>query len=229
MAKETTIMTMDPIHVSTLNITLVGESDLILCKKARSYELFEVFRQSHVKGTKIPAKLQQPYNMWECLITSIHWMNPIEFHDDDISLYSEEEWKNYMENNQPFILGKAFKDSFKEAFISCGFKTGTGKNGTDFLRTTKFRQKNPVSFVEATYDQHLAMTSGLSKTNVLTQQNVFKGWTCELEITFLESEMPRETLIDLIRTAGIFIGIGSRRGEEYGRYTIGEVAFTEAK
>ena len=65
------------IKVKKMIVTIVGDSDLILCKKARSYEREEIFKQSHPKGTKIPAELQQPYNMWEKLITSIHWLNSI--------------------------------------------------------------------------------------------------------------------------------------------------------
>lgn len=226
-ASETNSIIMEPVTVGTLTLRLVGDSDLVLCKKARSFELVELYKQSNPKGTKMPKALTQPYNMWEKLITSVHWMNPIEYHDDDWSLYTQEEWENYMKTNTPYILGKAFKDSIKEAFISCGFKNGTGKNGTDLLRTTRFRQKNPVAFESVSPDQHLAMTSGLSRVNVLTQQNVFTNWECELEITFLPSEFPKETLIDLIRTSGMFIGVGSRRGEDYGRYHIGHIEYAE--
>lgn len=222
MAKEK-IIEVSALPIRQVTVTLIGDSDLILCKKARSFELLEIFKQSHPKGTKIPAKYQQPYNMWERLITSVHWLNPIEFHDDDHELYTEEEWKHYMETNKPCILGKAFKDSMKEAFISCGFKESTGKNGTDLIRTTRFSEINPVSFEQVSYDQHLAMTSGLSRVNVLTQQNVFKEWSCELTITYLESTIPLSTIIELLTAAGTFIGIGSRRGEGFGRYHIAEV------
>lgn len=223
MAKKEKAITVSELPIQTVTFTLVGDSDLILCKKARSFELLEIFKQSNPKGTKIPPKYQQPYNLWERLITSIHWLNPIEFHDDDNSLYTEEEWKRYMETNSPCILGKAFKDSMMEAFISCGFKDSTGKNGTDFKRTTQISNINPISFVDAGYDQHLAMTSGLSRVNVLTQQNVFKGWTCEITVKFLETAIPLSTITELLVASGAFIGIGSRRGEGYGRYHIADV------
>lgn len=227
MKKETKVvekvLETSELPIRTVTVTLVGDTDLILCKKARSFEREEIFKQSHPKGTKIPAEYQQPYNMWERLITSIHWQKPIEFHDDDNSLYTEEEWKKYMAENKPCILGKAFKDSMKETFISCGFKESTGKNGTDYMRTTSISDINPVSFAQAGYDQHLAMTNGMNKTNVLTQQNVFSGWSCDLEITYLETAIPLTTLVELLTAAGIFIGVGSRRGEGYGRYHIGGI------
>jgi len=222
-ATKSTEIVLSEIKSKRMVVTIEGTSDLILCKKARSYEREEIFRQSHPKGTKIPAEFQQPYNIWEKLITSIHWLNPIEFHDDDYSKYSEEEWNQYMQENKPCVLGKAFQDSLKEAFISCGFKDSTGKAGTDFKRTISFEPITPISFAMAGYDQHLAQTSGLSRTNVLTQQNVFQGWSAKVAVDYLEIAFPKETILDLFACAGRFIGIGSRRGEGYGRYKVTEL------
>lgn len=224
MAKEQAPITINPIRQGILVMRLVGDSDLILCAKARSYEQAEIYKQSHPKGAKIPEKYQQPYNVWEKLITSIHWQNPITFHDDDNKLYTEAEWNEYMKNNHPCILAKAWQESLKEAFISCGFKDSTGKAGSDFRRTISFGQLTPITFARAGYDQHLAQTSGLSRVNVLTQQNVFSGWSCDVEVKYLESAFPKETITELFNTAGNFIGIGARRGEGYGRYHVESVA-----
>lgn len=221
--KKTETIELAAIKEGSMIVKISGDSDLVLCKKARSYEREEIFKQSHPKGTKIPAEYQQNYNLWEKLITSLHWEKPIEFHDDDYSKYTEEEWNKYMSENKPCILAKAFQESIKEAFISCGFKDSTGKAGTDFKRTISFQNMVPITFAQVGYDQHLAQTSGLSKTNVLTQQNVFNGWSAEVKIDYLESAFPKETILDLIQCAGRFIGIGSRRGEGYGRYHIEEV------
>lgn len=220
---------LENIKISKLIVSLAGDGEVILCKKARSYEREEIFKQSHPKGTKIPSEYQQPYCLWEKLITSIHWLYPITFHDDDYSKYTEEEWRHYMnpEVNKPCILGKAFQDSLKEAFISCGFKESTGKAGTDFKRTISFKTLTPISFALAGYDQHLAQTSGLSRTNVLTQQNVFSGWRCDVEVDYLEAAFPKETILQLFQTAGACIGIGARRSEGYGRYHIESTAYVE--
>lgn len=223
MASKVEKITLNPINMSRFTICIEGDSDLILCKKARSFELSEMFKQSHPKGTQMPAELSQPYNVWEKLITSIHWEKPITYHDDDWSLYSEEEWNRYMSTNRPMILGKAFQDSLKEAFISCGFKESTGKAGTDFRRTISIAPTNPIKFTGVVADEHLAMTNGLNRVNVLTQANVFSGWSCEIPIVSLESAFPKQTIIELFNMAGTFIGIGSRRGEGYGRYHVVDV------
>ena len=81
--KEDKVFQFEQIKEGRMLVTIQGDTDLILCKKSRSYEREEVFKQSHPKGTKIPAEYQQAYNLWEKLITSIHWENPITFHDED--------------------------------------------------------------------------------------------------------------------------------------------------
>ena len=223
-AAETATQTfvIENIVPKTIIASLEGTSDLILCAKARSYVREEIFKQSHPKGTKIPAKYQQPYNLYEKLITSIHWLHPIEFHDDDYSKYTEEEWSRYMKENQPCILSNSFAGSMKEAFTSF-YKDSTGKNNTDLKRSVNIKPITPITFDMAGYDQHLAQTSGLSRVNVLTQQNVFSGWRCDLELTYVETVFPKETIIAILNTAGSNIGVGSRRGEGYGRFTVKSV------
>ena len=219
MSKEKTV-TIAQAKIMSFNVHIEGTSDLHLCKKARSFELAEIFKQSHPKGTQMPAYLTQDYNLWEKLITGIHWEHPITFHDDDWSLYTEEEWTDYMTNNRPCLLGKAFQDSMKEAFISCGFKESTGKAGTDFKRTISIASIVPVGFQEAGYSQHLAKANDMRGTNVITQQNILHNWYCDVHIDALESAFPMETIINLLNTAGMFIGVGSRRGEGYGRFKV---------
>lgn len=223
MAKKTETIVMEAIKKGSLVVTIAGDSDLLLKAMPRSVSLEQIYKQSHPKGTKMPSQFTQNYCLWEKLITSIHWMNPITFHDEDWALYTEEEWTKYMKENKPCILGKAFKDSFKETFISCGFKETTGKAGSDFNRTVAISTMNPVSFSGVTYEQHLAEKDGLGNTKVLTETNVFSGWTCDLQINYLESAFPKATLLDVIANAGEFIGVGARRNEGYGRYHVADV------
>lgn len=49
----------------------------------------------------MPEIYNQGKNIWEGLITGIHWEKPITFHDEDISLYTQEEWESYMKDNRP--------------------------------------------------------------------------------------------------------------------------------
>lgn len=218
-------ITIEATNKKTIKLHLVGTTPLILCKKCQSFEEQELFKQSHPKGTKLPARYDQPYNLFERLITSIHWENEIEKFDD-YSLYTEEMWEELMRTNRPCILAKSFKDSLAEAFKSFGYKQSTKMDGTDLKRSLKIvNYKNPITFAKVGYDQHLAMTKALSRANVLTQQNVFEGWEMDLIVSHVDSVFPTNTIVNIFQNAGEFIGVGSRRGEEYGRYIIESVEF----
>ena len=217
-------ITMDAIKQTILEVELIGESDLILNKKSRSYELSEVWKQTNPKGAKMPEKLTQDYSLWEHLITSITWDKPITFHDDDYSLYTEEEWRYYMENNAPCILSSAFVGAMGEAFKTFGFKERTGRAGTDFKRAINFLSpKNPITFAEATYEQKLIPNNGINRTNVVGQYNVFSGWRCKVKLACADIVFPEETIIELLATTGKFVGVGTQRKNGYGHWTLGDI------
>lgn len=218
MAKKN--ISIKPIKENIITLTLVGDSDLILHKKSRMYERSEVWKQNHPKGAEMPEEYQGK-NEWEQLITSITWEKPITFHDDDINLYTEEEWTEYMNTNRPCILTQAFSKSFQEAFKSFGYKDSTKKAGTDFQRALNFDgNKIPVTFTGAFTESKLVPNTGINKTNVVCNQNVFTGWSCELTIRMPEKVFPIETVVSIVQTAGQYIGIGSQRKNGYGRYHI---------
>lgn len=213
-------ITIKPIKENIITVKLVGDSDLILHKKSRLYEMSEVWKQNHPKGAEMPERFSGR-NQWEQLITSITWENPITFHDDNVDLYTEDEWKNYMENNKPCVLTQAFGKSFAEAFKSFGYKDSTKKAGTDFQRALNLvGAKIPIDFATVTTESKLVPNTGINKTNVVCNQNVFSGWSCQLTVRMPEKVFPIETVVSIIATSGQYIGIGSQRKNGYGRYHI---------
>lgn len=217
-------MVLEPIKQTILTAELIGTSDLILNKKCRSYERAEVWKQTNPKGSVMPKELDQEYNLWEHLITSITWDKPIVFHDEDYSLYTEEEWRDYMTNNAPCILSAAFVGAMSEAFKTFGFKDSTGKAGTDFKRAINFTHpKTPITFAEVTYEQGLVPTTGITRTNVVCQHNVFSGWKAKIELACADIVFPVETIVKLIATTGQFIGVGTQRKAGFGHWELGKV------
>lgn len=216
-----------PIKQTTLSIELVGDGELILNKKSRSFEREQIWIQTHEDGMEVPDHLstkKHNYNLWEHLITSITWRDPIIFHDDDYYAYTEDEWNYYMENNAPCILSNAFTGAMGEAFKTFGYKDSTGKAGTDFRRAVNFTSPNfPIVFDSVTYDQKLVPNSGMNKTNVVAQYNVFHGWSCVVEVACADIVFPKETIISLLATTGKYIGIGTQRKNGYGRFHLGDV------
>lgn len=228
MAKTTEIR-IEPLRETSFDIELIGDTDLILNKKARYYEQSEVWKQSNDKGTEPPAIFKQGKNVWEQLITSIRWRDPIEYHDEDISLYSEEEWRDYMENNAPCILPIAFSKSFAEAFVTF-FKDSTGKNGTDLKRSVSMiGRQYPIKFASVEPVQTLVPTTGLNRTQVLASYNVFSGWSTRIQLSCVNAVFPPATVLSLIQTTGRYIGIGTQRGNGYGKYHLGEIKTQETK
>ena len=221
-------VTFEPVKQTVVDVELIGTSDLILNKKCRSYERAEVWKQTNPKGAKMPKNLEQDYNLWEHLITSITWDKPIEFHDDDYSLYTEEEWKQYMTENNPCILTAAFTGAMAEAFKTFGYNGSTGKDGTDVKRSVNFLSpKAPITFTSAEYEQKLVPTKGITRTNVVAQYNIFHGWKCNVQLACADVVFPYETIIELLATTGKFIGVGTQRKNGYGHFAIGSVKVNE--
>lgn len=230
MAKknEEKTINLEPLKQTIITADLNGNNDLILNKKCRSYERSEVWKQSHPKGSKMPKSLDQDYNLWEHLITSITWNEPIVFHDDDYSLYTQEEWERYMRENNPCILSAAFAGAMNEAWKTFGFKESTGRDGTDFKRSVNFMNTRfPITFSSVEYEQKLVPNTGMNKTNVVAQYNVFHGWKCRISLAVADIVFPYQTIIDLLGVTGKFIGIGTQRKNGFGHFSIENVEVTE--
>lgn len=212
--------TIETLSTTTLKMELIGDTPLILHAKSRYYEMSECWKQNHDKGSKMPEIYRQGKNLWEGLITGIHWEKPIEYHDENIMLYTEEEWKHYMETNRPCILAQAFKKSFKESFVTF-LKESTGKNGTDITRALSVDEFiHPIKFASVYIESSIVPTKVVGGSSVVCNANVFENWSTEITISCPDAVFPVETIIQLIETTGKYIGIGSQRANGYGRYHI---------
>lgn len=212
--------TIEPLKETTLKLELISDTDLILHKRSRYYEQAECWKQAHDKGTKMPEIYNQSKNIWEGLITGVHWEKPIEFHDEDISLYTQEEWESYMKYNRPCILTQAFKKAFTETFITF-FKDSTGKKGTDIKRSLSMAGSIcPVNFESVEVVSNIVPTSGISASPVLCSSNVFHNWRTTIEVSCPDIVFPHETVLQLIETSGKYIGIRTQRANGNGRYHI---------
>lgn len=210
-----------------LKVELVGTSDLILNKKSRSFERYWTWLQTHDDGEKVPSDIdtnKKNYNIWEHLITSITWLETNPYVFDDYSKYTEEMWHDLMTNNAPCILSAAFKGSMGETFTTFGFKDSTNRAGTDLKRAVNFTApKFPVTFAAVEYEQKLVPNTGINKTNVVAQYNLFHGWKCRVEIACADIVFPSKTIIELLSTAGKYVGVGTQRKNGYGRWKLGNI------
>lgn len=222
MRKKDTRLVIEPAKQEILKMELCGTTDLILHKRHRSFELAQMWKLSHPLGAVPPKHLSDTtHRVWEHLITTITWRDPIVFHDDDFDLYTEDEWKYYMENNAPCILNIAFIKSMGQAFKTFGYKTKLKKDGTDLARAVSpIRTMSPITFATVSPKSKLVPTGGINSADVMMSYNQFSGWKCNLELLLAGDVFPPETVIEVLATTGKFIGVGTQRKEGYGRWEI---------
>ena len=80
--------------------------------------------------------------------------------------------------------------------------------------------KIPVDFTSVVYESKLVPNTGINKSNVVCNQNIFSGWRCRITLRMPEKVFPIETVVSVVSTAGRYIGVGSQRKNGYGRYHI---------
>lgn len=212
MAKKTTeqVVELKNIIPKTAVVTIVGDSDLILNR------MNDVTKKELVDARKDKAKdVSKKPNMWEQIITSIHWLN------GKPSDMSEEGLIEALQTNAPCITAFGLKQSFKQAIV----RNGVATYSTGFDATMNVLGKGdglvPIKYVEHHVDEKLM--SPKRGAPVLVYLNRFSGWSAEITISYLENMYSLEEIINIINLAGFGIGIGSGRTSGFGRYHVADM------
>lgn len=211
MAKKEEIIEFKPIEPRTVEITIAGDTDLILNK------MNDVTTRLLTDARKDKAKDLSKPNEWEEIITSMHWLNgkPSEF--------SEKTLKENLnpKKNAPCITAFGLKKSFGEALTRNKISTYS----TEFRATVNVLGDKdnliPITFTEYHLDEKLM--SPKKGSPVLVKLNRFSGWTATFRISFLENVYSLEQIVNVINLSGFGLGIGSGRNSDYGRYHIIDV------
>lgn len=209
--KKEEIIEFRPIEPRTVEITIMGDTDLVLNK------MDDVTTRELTDERNDRAQSLEKPNPWERIITSLHWVNgkPDEF--------SEETLKENLDPsvNAPCITAFGLKKSFGEALTRNKISTYS----TEFRATVNVLGEKdnlvPIRFTEYHLDEKL-MSPQRGKP-VLVKLNRFSGWTAKFRISFLENVYSLEQIVNVINLAGFGIGVGSGRNSDYGRYHIIDV------
>lgn len=196
---------LKPLGIKTMNITIVGDGDLVLNK------MNDVTAKQLTDARKDKAKSTQKPNEWEAVITSIHW------YDGKPTDFSEAGLYNALENNKPCITAFALKKSFGDAVV----RNEIDKYKTKFDASVNIIAKGglvPVAFAEHTLDEKLM--SPKKGAPVLVRLNRFSGWSATFTVQFMENVYSAEQIVNIINLAGFGLGIGSGRSSGYGRYHV---------
>lgn len=206
MAKKIEVLEIKEVRPQTITVTIVGDTDLVLNK------MNDVTTRQLIDTRKNKAKKIETPNVWEEIITSLHWR------DGKPTDFSEQGYKEALKNNAPCLTAFGLKKSFGEAVVRLGIDTYS----TKFDASVNILAPGglvPIRFTEAFIDEKLMAPKKGSP--VLVHLNRFTGWSADITISFIDSVYSTEQLVNIINLAGFGIGIGSgRRSCGNGRYHI---------
>ena len=210
MAKkiEENVIEIKPLGNRFMEVTIVGDSDLILNK------MNDVNAKQLIDKRKDKAKDMEKSNVWENIITSIHWYNgkPTDF--------SEAGLEDALKNNAPCITDFGLKKSFGDAVV----RYEIDKYRTKFDANINMVSNGglvPITFAEHYIDEKLM--SPKKGSPVLVHLNRFIGWKATFTVSFMENVFSAEQIVNIINYAGFGLGIGSGRSSGFGRYHVSEV------
>lgn len=207
-AKKTEVIELNEINVKHARITICGDSNLILNK------MNDVNARKLMDERKDKSKKLEKTNMWEELITSIHWYKgkPTDF--------SEEGLVKALEENAPCITAFGLRKSFGDSVV----RNGIDKYATKFMAGVNIPAEGgliPITFAEHYIDEKLM--SPKKGSPVLVRLNRFSGWESTFDISYVENIYSLEQIVNIINLAGFGIGIGSGRSSGFGRYHVKNV------
>ena len=210
--KKEQIIEVKQVKINRAKVSIEGTSDLVLNK------MNDVSAKKLIDQRKDKAKDTEKPNVWEEIITSMHWYNgkPTDF--------SEEGLIKALKENAPCITSFGLKKSFGEAVTrneiaqySTKFNNGMNVNGKGGLV--------PITFVEHYVDEKLM--SPKKGAPVLVHLNRFVGWKATFEIEYTDNVYSLEQIVNIINLAGFGLGIGSGRSSGYGRYKVVNIESVE--
>lgn len=207
MAKEKIeVLEIKEVRPQTITAHIIGDTDLVLNK------MNDVTTRQLTDARKDKAKKIETPNVWEEIITSIHWR------DGKPADFSEDGMRDALTNNAPCLTAFGLKKSFGEAVVRLGIDTYS----TKFDASVNILAPSglvPIAFAEHVVEEKLM--SPKKGAPVLVHLNRFSGWEADITLSYIDSVYSAEQLINIINLAGFGIGIGSgRRSCGYGRYHI---------
>lgn len=208
MPKKQEIIEIKPMDIRTARITIMGDGDLVLNK------MNDVTAKGLVDKRKDKAKDLTKPNVWEEIITALHWR------DGKPSDFSEEGLHKALEENAPCITSFGLKKSFGDAVV---------RNEIDKYKTKFDANMNiiaPAGLVPIAFSEHFIdekLMSPKKGSPVLVHINRFSGWSATFTVQHTMNVYSLEQVINIINLAGFGIGIGSGRTSGYGRYHVENV------
>lgn len=209
--KKAEIIEVKPIEVKHAQIFIEGDSDLVLNRMN--------YRNSRSLLAEDRKKIREVPNVWEDIITAIHWRDGIPC-SDTYKECTEELLHKMLNENAPCITAFGLKKSFDQAVV----RNEIDKFATKFDNAVNViapRGLVPVQFAQWTLDERLM--SPKRGAPVTVRISHFEGWKANFRIDYTDHVYSLEQIVNIINLAGFGLGIGSGRTSGYGRYHVVDV------
>ena len=211
MKKEENLLIQIPeIKLKEAKVTIVGDSPLLIHKFSEKAKA-EILNKQMQKAKKSVKEAKVPFADF---IQSLHWLTPM----PDTNGKNEEELKEEFEK----ALKEGAKFGFpstgiKQSAISAAFRGGLAKNKVSLQGA--FHIKGEL--VEITGE--LSMREDYCKIPMAGADIVYRGsfgegWKSTFTVTYDESVISLEQIVQMINLGGFSVGIGDWRVEKGGNF-----------
>lgn len=192
-------VTVKPINVSTVEITIEGDSDLILNKMTDSSKQ-EIIDSQTGKTTK---KAKEAINMYQRLVEGVHWMDGKE---ED---FTEEGWKNALKNNRVGYDASGIKKGLCDAVVRVLGKSKSTIENANIQIIPEKKNLVPITFNAVNVDE--SIITNFKGNAFLTYRNVFSGWGSKFKVSFLSDNISIDQLVEMFQYMGFAGGLGAHR------------------
>lgn len=214
-AKSTEVVEIRPIDMKTVEVTLVGDTPMIMhawSEKAKRMMLEA--QQGKAKGKKKPIK-----NPVDDFIQSMYWLTEKPTYPDDSSEeICEEAFNKAIANGAKFGFPVT---AFKQAAISAAYRMGWVKNQMG-LRGAFFIESEYGDMVEIKSDTPIMredMVKIAGGTADIRYRGEFRNWSATFKVKYnANGEFSLENIINIINAGGTICGAGEWRPERDGQF-----------
>ena len=215
MAKKKKI-DVKPLEMVEIEITIKGDSDLILNKMTDS-SIQDIVDTQTGKTNK---KSKEAINQWQMLMESVHWM------DGKETDFTEEGWNNALKNNRIGYDATGIKKGICEAAVRVLGKSKSTLENANIQIVPDKANLVPIEFENVEVDE--AIITNFKGNAFLCYRNVFSNWKSTFIVRFLSANFSIEQVIELFQAMGFSGGLGARRvglkGGTNGQFHVDDVA-----
>lgn len=189
-------------------IEIDGDGDLVLNKMNA--------RNTRALLADDRKKVKEAPNVWEDVITAVHWRDGIPT-EDSYEQCDEEMFNKMLKENAPCITAFGLKKSFGQAVV----RNEIDKYATKIdnaINVVADKGLVPITFAQHSVDERLM--SPKKGAPVVVRLNHFSGWRAKFRIDYTDNVYSLNEIVNIINLAGFGLGIGSGRSSGYGRYHV---------